>query len=154
VLQERTNHVAPKSRFYDELEDHIDAEDAELTLRAVIAWGRYAEVFAYDDDSGTFSLEIRPDRSSRRAGIRPARQESTSCLATTRRPLRLLLFHGVNSPEQVVEPARRRYPEKAFTGWSDLLKMPCGMPIGSRMRSPAVATKSCRRAANEAPLDM
>jgi NitT/TauT family transport system ATP-binding protein len=29
----------------------------DLTLRAVTAWGRYAEVFAYDDDSGTFSLE-------------------------------------------------------------------------------------------------
>jgi len=57
VLQERANHVAPKSRFFDELEDHMSAEDAELTLRAVIAWGRYAEVFAYDDDSGTFSLE-------------------------------------------------------------------------------------------------
>jgi len=57
VLQERANHVAPKSRFFDELEDHMTSEDAELTLRAVIAWGRYAEVFAYDDDSGTFSLE-------------------------------------------------------------------------------------------------
>jgi len=57
VLQERTNHVAPKTRFFDELEDHMSSEDAELTLRAVIAWGRYAEIFAYDDDSGTFSLE-------------------------------------------------------------------------------------------------
>jgi NitT/TauT family transport system ATP-binding protein len=57
VLQERANHVAPKSRFLDELEDHMSTEDAEHTLRAVIAWGRYAEVFAYDDDSGTFSLE-------------------------------------------------------------------------------------------------
>jgi NitT/TauT family transport system ATP-binding protein len=57
VLQERANHSAPKSRFFDELEDHMSAEDAELTLRAVIGWGRYAEVFAYDDDSGTFSLE-------------------------------------------------------------------------------------------------
>jgi NitT/TauT family transport system ATP-binding protein len=57
VLQERSNHVAPKSRFFDELEDHMSSEDVELTLRAVIAWGRYAEVFAYDDDSGTFSLE-------------------------------------------------------------------------------------------------
>jgi len=57
VLQERTNHTAPKSRFFDELEDYMSAEDAELTLRAVIGWGRYAEVFAYDDDSGTFSLE-------------------------------------------------------------------------------------------------
>ena len=57
VLQERTNHVAPKSRFLDELEDHMSTEDAEHTLRAVIAWGRFAEVFAYDDDSETFSLE-------------------------------------------------------------------------------------------------
>ncbi len=57
VLQERANHVAPKSRFFDELEDHMSTEAAEHTLRAVIAWGRYAEVFAYDDDSGTFSLE-------------------------------------------------------------------------------------------------
>jgi NitT/TauT family transport system ATP-binding protein len=57
VLQERANHVAPKSRFFDELEDHMTTEDAEQTLRSVIAWGRYAEAFAYDDDSGTFSLE-------------------------------------------------------------------------------------------------
>jgi NitT/TauT family transport system ATP-binding protein len=57
VLQDRANHNAPKSRFFDELEDSMSTEDAELTLRAVIGWGRYAEVFAYDDDSGTFSLE-------------------------------------------------------------------------------------------------
>src|ERR1700734_4008711 len=57
VLQERTNHVAPKSRFFDELEDHMSTEDAEETLRSVTAWGRYAEAFAYDDDSGMFSLE-------------------------------------------------------------------------------------------------
>jgi NitT/TauT family transport system ATP-binding protein len=57
VLQERANHVAPKSRFFDELEDHMSPESAEQTLRAVIGWGRYAEVFAYDDDSRTFSLE-------------------------------------------------------------------------------------------------
>jgi NitT/TauT family transport system ATP-binding protein len=57
VLQERANHVAPKTRFFDELEDHMSSEDAEQTLRAVIGWGRYAEAFAYDDDSGAFSLE-------------------------------------------------------------------------------------------------
>ena len=57
VLQERTNHVAPKSRFFDELEDHMSTEDAEATLRSVTAWARYGEAFAYDDDSQTFSLE-------------------------------------------------------------------------------------------------
>jgi NitT/TauT family transport system ATP-binding protein len=57
VLQERTNHTAPKSRFFDELEDHMSADDAEATLRSVTAWARYGEVFAYDDDTETFSLE-------------------------------------------------------------------------------------------------
>jgi NitT/TauT family transport system ATP-binding protein len=57
VLQERAHHGAPKSRFFDELEDHMSTEDAEETLRSVTAWARYAEAFAYDDDTQTFSLE-------------------------------------------------------------------------------------------------
>jgi NitT/TauT family transport system ATP-binding protein len=57
VLQDRANHVAPKSRFLDELEDHMITESAENTLRAVVAWARYAEAFAYDDETETFSLE-------------------------------------------------------------------------------------------------
>jgi NitT/TauT family transport system ATP-binding protein len=57
VLQERANHMAPKSRFLDELEDHMATEGAEQTLRAVVAWARFAEAFAYDDRSGTFSLD-------------------------------------------------------------------------------------------------
>ena len=57
ILQERANHGAPKSRFFDELEDHMSTEDAEETLRSVTAWARYAEAFAYDDDTQTFSLE-------------------------------------------------------------------------------------------------
>ena len=51
------SHAAPKSRFLDELEDHITPDVAEQTLRAVIAWGRYAEAFAYDDDTQMFSLD-------------------------------------------------------------------------------------------------
>jgi NitT/TauT family transport system ATP-binding protein len=57
VLQERANHKAPKSRFLDELEDHMATDGAEQTLRAVVGWGRFAEAFAYDDRSGTFSLD-------------------------------------------------------------------------------------------------
>ncbi len=57
VLQDRANHTAPKSRFLDELEDHMTTESAEHTLRAVVAWARYAEAFAYDDETETFSLE-------------------------------------------------------------------------------------------------
>jgi NitT/TauT family transport system ATP-binding protein len=57
ILQERANHVAPKSRFFEELEDHMSTDDAEESLRSVTAWARYAEAFAYDDDTQTFSLE-------------------------------------------------------------------------------------------------
>jgi NitT/TauT family transport system ATP-binding protein len=57
VLDERAQHTAPRSRFLDELEDYMTTESAERTLRAVISWGRYAEIFAYDDDAARFSLE-------------------------------------------------------------------------------------------------
>ena len=32
-------------------------ELAEQTLRAIIGWARYAEAFAYDEDTVVFSLE-------------------------------------------------------------------------------------------------
>jgi NitT/TauT family transport system ATP-binding protein len=57
VLDERASHKARRSRFSDELEDHMTDDDAEQTLRAIISWGRYAEVFAYDDENAIFSLE-------------------------------------------------------------------------------------------------
>jgi NitT/TauT family transport system ATP-binding protein len=55
VLRERQGGMAPRMRFEMELEDHLTSKDAERTLRAITAWGRYAELFAYDDKSGTFS---------------------------------------------------------------------------------------------------
>ncbi|MEW5880341.1 MAG: nitrate/sulfonate/bicarbonate ABC transporter ATP-binding protein [Pseudomonadota bacterium] len=57
VLDERASHTAPRSRFLDELEDHMTEKAAEQTLDAVTSWGRYAEVFAYDDHAQRFSLE-------------------------------------------------------------------------------------------------
>ena len=57
VLDERASHTAPKSRFCDELEDYMAENAAEQTLRTIISWGRYAEVFAYDDHRQAFNLE-------------------------------------------------------------------------------------------------
>ncbi|WP_157217102.1 ABC transporter ATP-binding protein [Flavisphingomonas formosensis] len=57
ILDERASHIAPARRFRDELEDHMSPEYADETLRTVILWGRYAEIFAYDEDSDQFSLE-------------------------------------------------------------------------------------------------
>jgi NitT/TauT family transport system ATP-binding protein len=57
VLDERENHRAPRGRFEIELQDHLNQGDADSTLRTVIGWGRYAELFGYDDQSQTFGLE-------------------------------------------------------------------------------------------------
>ncbi len=55
ILQEREGRQAPRARFEVELEDHLTHRDAEKTLAAVTAWGRYAELFVYDDTTRTFA---------------------------------------------------------------------------------------------------
>ena len=57
VLDERPSHNAPYRRFSEELEDVMSEEYAEETLDAAISWGRYAELFAYDEQAQAFSLE-------------------------------------------------------------------------------------------------
>ncbi len=62
VLDERPRHRAPRLRFEPELEDHLSESYADETLRAVISWGRYAELFVYDDEAEIFSLEDDEDQ--------------------------------------------------------------------------------------------
>lgn len=57
VLDERSSHRAPFTRFSEALEDYMSEERAEETMRAVIGWGRYAELFSYDEQSRQFSLD-------------------------------------------------------------------------------------------------
>jgi NitT/TauT family transport system ATP-binding protein len=57
VIEERWNHRASAVRFRDELEDHMSPDYADDTLRTAIAWGRYAELFSYDEEAEQFSLE-------------------------------------------------------------------------------------------------
>jgi NitT/TauT family transport system ATP-binding protein len=57
VLDERPTHRAPATRFREELEDYMSDDYAERTLRAIINLGRYGELFAYDENSQTFSFE-------------------------------------------------------------------------------------------------
>lgn len=57
VLDERRGHRATLTRFLTELEDYLSEHEAERVLRVMIDWGRYAELFAYDDNTGMLSLE-------------------------------------------------------------------------------------------------
>jgi NitT/TauT family transport system ATP-binding protein len=57
VLDDRPSHHAPAARFREELEDYMSDTFADTTLHAVIAWGRYGELFAFDETAQMFSLE-------------------------------------------------------------------------------------------------
>jgi NitT/TauT family transport system ATP-binding protein len=57
VLDERPNHRARAARFSEELEDFMSEDYAEETLRAVVDWSRFAELFTYDEADQTFALE-------------------------------------------------------------------------------------------------
>ncbi len=57
VLDDRATHQAPARRFRDELEDHMSEEYAEQTIRSVVQWGRYAEVYAFDETADLFTLD-------------------------------------------------------------------------------------------------
>ena len=57
VLDERPSHRAPSNRFLSELEDYMSDDYAETTLEAVTNWGRYGELFAFDEAAQVFSLE-------------------------------------------------------------------------------------------------
>ena len=57
VLDDRAAHTAPARRFRDELEDFMSAEYAAQTLKAVTQWGRYGELYAFDEAADLFSLD-------------------------------------------------------------------------------------------------
>ncbi|WP_257112893.1 ABC transporter ATP-binding protein [Pseudomonas ficuserectae] len=57
VLDDRPTHTAPARRFRDQLEDFMSESDAMQTLNVVTQWGRYAELFAYDELADQFSLD-------------------------------------------------------------------------------------------------
>ncbi len=57
VLDERPNHRASAVRFRDELEDTMSPDYADETLRTAISWGRYAELYSYDEEADQFFLD-------------------------------------------------------------------------------------------------
>jgi len=57
VLDERPLRTAPYARFRQELQDYMMPKKADQTLRAVINWGRYAELFSYNETNKIFGLE-------------------------------------------------------------------------------------------------
>ncbi len=57
VLDEKAGHRVSEERFLSKLEGYLSDKEAERVLRTMIDWGRYAEIFAYDFNTGILSLE-------------------------------------------------------------------------------------------------
>lgn len=57
ILDQAPNNRTSDKVFLDELENYFSQEESERILRTIIDWGRYAEILAYDYDSGELSLE-------------------------------------------------------------------------------------------------
>ena len=57
TLDTTTNHQVSEGFFLEDLENYFSEDEAERILKIAIDWGRYAELFAYDYDSGLLSLE-------------------------------------------------------------------------------------------------
>ena len=57
VLDEKIGHRVSEERFLSKLEDFLSEKEADRVLHTMIDWGRYAELFAYDFNTGILSLE-------------------------------------------------------------------------------------------------
>lgn len=57
VLSTATKHRMSEDFFIEILENYFTEEEAWNQLETAIDWGRYAELFAYDYDTGEIYLE-------------------------------------------------------------------------------------------------
>ena len=57
ALDSKSDHTVPDEFFLDMLDEQFTEEETQRQMETAVAWGRYAEAFAYDDDTQTFSLE-------------------------------------------------------------------------------------------------
>jgi len=62
TLQQDDHQRIPKKFFLDKLRPDFH-DRTEIQLNRAINWGRFAELFAYDDDTDELYLEQRPDSS-------------------------------------------------------------------------------------------
>ena len=57
TLEGAPGHTLPEEYFLSLLEEHFDEDEAQEQLDTAINWGRYAELFTFQDDRGVFRLE-------------------------------------------------------------------------------------------------
>lgn len=56
ALRAKSDHAMPDAFFLGVLDDHFTNEEAQRQLETAINWGRFAEIFDYDSDTGRLFL--------------------------------------------------------------------------------------------------
>jgi NitT/TauT family transport system ATP-binding protein len=61
LLQAKRNQRLPEELILDILESHFSPNEAQRQLATAIDWGRYAELYSYDEPAGIIFLEQNPE---------------------------------------------------------------------------------------------
>lgn len=56
-LKSREDHQASRDQVIEKLAELIPNENSEHTFETLVNWGRYAEIFGYNDDTETFYID-------------------------------------------------------------------------------------------------
>jgi NitT/TauT family transport system ATP-binding protein len=56
ALESRSDHAMPLEFFHDILDEHFTEPEVEKQIETALSWGRYAEIFSYDAESGNLRL--------------------------------------------------------------------------------------------------
>jgi NitT/TauT family transport system ATP-binding protein len=57
ALERKSDGALPLEFFRDILDEHFSQEDVQRQIDTALNWGRYAEVFGYDSETGRLTLE-------------------------------------------------------------------------------------------------
>jgi NitT/TauT family transport system ATP-binding protein len=56
ILKAKTDHSIPEEFFHDILDEHFSQDEVQRQLETAMNWGRYAEIFDYDSETGRLIL--------------------------------------------------------------------------------------------------
>ena len=72
ILRTKTDHSIPEEFFHDILDEHFSQDEVERQLDTAMNWGRYAEIFARDSETGRLVLaEPLPEAGPQPSAARP-----------------------------------------------------------------------------------
>ena len=61
TLRTKSDHTIPDEFFHDILDEHFSEKETERQMETALNWGRYAEIFDYDSDTGRLHLADAPE---------------------------------------------------------------------------------------------